>query len=141
MDLLERFWSKVQKTETCWVWTACRTWGYGQFSVGHNQRVRAHRYSYELLVGPIPDGLQIDHLCRNHACVRPDHLEPVTARENMIRGFGPAANNARKTSCQNGHPLSGNNLRIGRLSRGGLSRVCKKCHAEDEIRRKKERVS
>jgi hypothetical protein len=69
-----------------------------------------HRYAYEALVGPIPDGKQIDHLCRNRACCNPEHLEPVTIQENIRRGEGPQAINARKTHCIRGHALSGDNL-------------------------------
>lgn len=87
----QRFWSKVRKTETCWLWTACRhPFGYGGFIVnGH--KVRAHRWAYEDAYGPIPEGLELDHLCRNRACVRPEHLEVVTPLTNTQR-----ANAARK---------------------------------------------
>src|SRR5450755_3951408 len=74
----ERFWARVDKqTDGCWVWTGALRTGYGTLSVS-GKNVPAHRFSYELLVGIIPDGLQIDHLCRNRACVNPEHLEPVT---------------------------------------------------------------
>jgi len=71
----------------CWVWQRCRRGGYGEVKIGGTQ-VRAHRAYYERFVGPIPDGLQLDHLCRNRACVRPSHLEVVTGFENAIRGVG-----------------------------------------------------
>lgn len=74
---------------------------------------RPHRIIYEALHGPIPDGLQIDHLCRNKVCCNPHHLEPVTARENILRSNGQGAVNARKTHCIHGHPLEGDNLVIG----------------------------
>lgn len=83
-----RFLAKMSVDEAsgCWVWTAARTSkGYGQFRIGPRP-VRAHRYAYTLLVGPIPDGLQLDHLCRNRLCVNPGHLEPVTNWENTLRG-------------------------------------------------------
>jgi hypothetical protein len=79
-----RFWSKVDQGEDCWRWTACTSNGYGRFSV-KRQPVLAHRFAYELLVGPIPEGLELDHLCRNRWCVNPDHLEPVTHDENVRR--------------------------------------------------------
>lgn len=82
----------VDKSGECWVWTAAPNnrsdgTGYGRFTVSHkpNRRMLAHRYAYEELVGPIPEGLELDHLCRNTACVRPDHLEPVTMSENRVR--------------------------------------------------------
>lgn len=80
----ERFWSLVTKTETCWLFGRLTPIGYGYFRADLKPTM-AHRYSYELLVGPIPDGLTIDHLCRNRACVNPDHMEPVTQRENLRR--------------------------------------------------------
>ena len=87
MTLEERFWFKVNKTDTCWLWTgALRGDGYGKFHV-KRKWVYAHRFAYELLVGPIPDGLELDHLCRIRNCVRPSHLEPVTHQENMQRAI------------------------------------------------------
>lgn len=84
--LVPRFWSRVDKTEGCWNWKGRLGHdGYGLFSIGKRDNVIPHRFSYELEVGPIPEGLQLDHLCRNRACVRPDHLEPVTREENMRR--------------------------------------------------------
>jgi hypothetical protein len=86
-DTETRFWSKVERRadDQCWPWQGTvLASGYGQFRVGLGH-ARAHRYAYELLVGPIPDGLTIDHLCRNRACVNPAHMEPVTASENVKR--------------------------------------------------------
>ncbi len=83
----QRFWAKVSKTDECWLWTGSKNDGYGKFRPVANQRpVLAHRYAYELLVGPIPRDLTLDHLCRVHSCVNPEHLEPVTRRENILRG-------------------------------------------------------
>lgn len=96
----ERFWEKVDTSAGplgCWPWTASGSRdGYGQFSAD-GRGVRAHRFAYELLVGPIPEGLQLDHLCRNPGCVNPAHLEPVTGWENTMRGNTPAAINAATT--------------------------------------------
>jgi hypothetical protein len=115
----------------CWNWLGDRDGkGYGRFSLqygekGHrkNREVRAHRYQYEMLVGPIPDGLEIDHGCKNTLCVNPSHLEPVTHRVNVLRGDSPPAAGARKTHCPKGHPYSGENLH---RERGG-ARKCRAC--------------
>jgi hypothetical protein len=89
----------------CWAWTRpLRPNGYGEFTVGREQHT-AHRWAYLLFVGPIEDGLVVDHLCRNRACVNPDHLELVTNAENVLRGEGHSAENARKTTCLRGHDL------------------------------------
>lgn len=86
--IAERFWSRVRPTGFCWEWLGHRDRnGYGCFSQTRALRWRAHRLSYQLLVGPIPNGLVIDHLCRNTGCVNPDHLEPVTQLENVRRGY------------------------------------------------------
>ena len=103
----------------CWEWqNYLRKDGYG--AVGNKL---AHRISYEALVGPIPDGLTIDHLCRNRRCVNPAHLEPVTMAINILRGISPAANHARKTHCIYGHELAGDNLYVDPKRR----RICRVC--------------
>jgi hypothetical protein len=109
--VLARFLAKVVAGEGhCWIWIGWRSnRGYGYLRRA-DKNLRAHRVSYEHFVGPIPGGLQIDHLCRNRSCVNPTHLEVVTSRENTLRGDGPTARNARKTHCKHGHPLSGANL-------------------------------
>ena len=120
----DRFWSKVlpEPNSGCWLWTAALdTKGYGQF--GSSPVKRAHRLSYEAIKGPIPAGLDLDHLCRVRCCVNPDHLEPVTRRENLMRGPTIAAHHATKMCCDNGHPLDGDNLVI---NKGGWRR-CKIC--------------
>lgn len=123
--LEERFNARVERTDGCWLWRGYITpAGYGGLKHGPHQL--AHRISYMLYVGPIPDGLQIDHLCRVRHCVNPEHLEPVTARVNLLRGVGWAARNAAKTHCPKGHPYSGKNLRV---SHGG-GRMCVTCARE-----------
>lgn len=132
----ERFWSYVDKAGPlpkwapflgpCWIWTGCRhASGYGMLNVGgrKGRLVRAHRYSYELLVGPIPDGLQLDHLCRVPACVNPDHLEPVTNRENTMRGSNFTAEKARQTHCIRGHEFDAENTYV----RPNGTRLCRAC--------------
>src|SRR5690348_1907218 len=106
----QRFWAKVDRRGPgeCWTWQATQTNGYGQFKIDGKQRY-AHRVSYELTVGPIPDGLQIDHLCRNRACVNPAHMEPVTPRVNTLRGIGGAAARAARTHCPRGHAYTAEN--------------------------------
>jgi len=100
----DRFWSKVDVSGDCWEWTAGTTRGeYGKFMDGDRRTVRAHRWAWNHLVGPIPEGLTLDHLCRNGLCVNPDHLEPVDIQTNTLRGYGPSAQNAAKTHCPKGH--------------------------------------
>ena len=111
---IQKFWSNINKTETCWLWigrTKDRNSTYGAMSV-KGREYPAHRLSYLVLKGDIPKGFVIDHLCRVPACVNPDHLEVVTIRENNLRGIAPSSDNARKTHCQHGHPLFGENLYI-----------------------------
>lgn len=124
----ERFWSKVDKgSDGCWRWTAAQiNGGYGLFWNGE-KNVIAHRYSYVQAGLVIPEGLHLDHLCRVRLCVRPDHLEPVTHKENHRRGES-GRNNRQKTHCPQGHPYDDQNTR---LLRQGKSRACRAC---DRIR-------
>jgi hypothetical protein len=134
------FWEKVRKADrfdpdTCWLWTAPPdSNGYGRLKVAVRM-VRAHIFAYELLVGPVPDGLELDHLCHgrdksckggstciHRRCVNPGHLEAVTHRTNVLRGVSPVARCAVKTHCPAGHAYSPENTR---LYRG--SRYCRAC--------------
>lgn len=101
----EAFWARVWKGsgDRCWLWSGnVRPDGYGVFQYDH-ERVMAHRAAYEMFVGPIPEGLDLDHLCRVRNCIRPAHLEPVTRRVNVLRGVGPSAQAAARDCCSNGH--------------------------------------
>lgn len=120
---MDRFLAKVERTPSCWIWRAAATpKGYGSFWV--NGRLQyAHRFAYEAFVGPILDGLQIDHLCRNPRCVNPAHLEPVTPRTNTLRSpIAPTALNARKTHCKRGHEFTPQNIEWQ-----GRKRSCRTC--------------
>ena len=125
LTIEERFWAKVNKTETCWLWTGRKNAdGYGQFRP-KGKSVYVHRWAYELLIGPIPDGLTIDHLCRVRNCVCAAHLEAVTNRENILRGEGVAAIHARQTHCLQGHPFDKDNTYYSPMR--PKRRVCREC--------------
>lgn len=133
---IDRFWAKVVwngDEDECWTWEASKNCGgYGHFTAG-GRHFSAHRFAYELLVGPIPEGLDLDHLCRVRNCVNPAHLEPVTRRENLLRGKTIQARNAAKTHCPQGHPYWGDNLYIdarGCRSCWTCKRANKRCYAE-----------
>lgn len=141
---IERFIEKTRLVESgCIEWTGgLNGVGYGQFYIGRTElgqtgKGYAHRWAYEQFVGPIPEGLHIDHLCRNRACVNPDHLEPVTIRENLLRGIGPSARHADKTHCPAGHAYAGDNLRIGPTGQR-FCRECSRVHAQQYRDKKKE---
>lgn len=125
----QRFWQGVRKSDYCWEWSGARSsGGYGRVPSGGRDALYAHRFAYELLVGPIPEGLQIDHLCRNRACCNPIHLEPVTPAENVRRG---AAGRLRvpTTHCPHGHPMTESNVYLSKHG-GYTSRICRVCHLE-----------
>jgi hypothetical protein len=130
----ERFWAKVRPTGFCWEWIAGTDHGgYGRFR--HEQRTAmAHRVAYGFLVGPIEDGLHVDHLCRNRKCVNPDHMDLVTNEENIRRGFGPNHFHSLKTHCPEGHPYDGYNLKMENGKR--RCRVCRNKVQRESRRRR-----
>jgi hypothetical protein len=115
----------MELQNSCWLWAGnCKPDGYGRlWDTFMNRYVYAHRLVYENVVGEIPKGLQLDHLCRVTTCVNPEHLEPVKQRENILRGDGVAAMHYKKTHCKNGHPFNGENLKIDKRGH----RQCRAC--------------
>lgn len=133
--LIDRFMARVLvDISGCWLWTAgTNSGGYGRFAVSHALNVAAHRWSYEHHIGPIPSGATIDHLCRVRRCVNPLHLEAVTLRENLMRGDTPAARNAAKISCPQGHPYD-------MIYKSG-QRGCRRCNAAKAKRSRERRAA
>jgi hypothetical protein len=139
----QRFWKYVDKTENCWNWTGTTAGPgrYGHFHIGgggdHRQRAYAHRYSYELHVGPIPEGMEIDHLCRNTRCVRWDHLEPVSHAENQRRrrGIKTGPYNVGDR-CRRGHDRSEHTA----INRQGF-RYCRECSRLNTASHRRRRVA
>lgn len=116
----------------CWIWAGRRGRdGYGYIDAG-NRAHTAHRYMYEQFVGEVDAALHLDHLCRVRCCVNPEHLEPVTPRENMRRGDGWSGRHARQTHCKHGHPFAGDNLFV----RSDGERVCRQCSRDRQGRRR-----
>lgn len=134
---VERFLVKVDTTGDCWTWQSSKSAkGYGEFFLNHNKvrrKIYAHRFAYELLAGPIPDGLHLDHLCRNPSCVRPSHLEPVTLQENTARGQNFTALNAAKTHCPQGHPYDEVNTEYWQNERRCIA--CRRVRNRERMRR------
>jgi hypothetical protein len=127
-NTMRRFWERVQKTPDHWIWKGgVEASGYGCFMM-QGKLYKAHRLSYQAIIGPIPDGKELDHLCRVKLCVNPSHLEAVTHRENVLRGEAPTAQEAKRTHCPKGHPLVEGNLSLKHLRKG--HRLCKICFLE-----------
>jgi hypothetical protein len=134
-SLLDRLVAKIDFTSSivdCWLWTGAKSQGYGNIWRGPGAgTARAHRAFYELTIGPIPQGLDLDHLCRNPSCVNPTHLDPVTNTENRRRGIRPTNGNERKTHCLRGHPFDEANTSRDKYGR----RQCRTCRRIDALER------
>lgn len=120
----------------CWAWVGPvadknAPSSYGRTWIGHPRGVYAHRVSYQLTVRPIPDGMVIDHLCRNTLCVNPDHLDPVTPSVNTKRGNAPTVVLARSGKCKRGHELD---KRYVHPRTGKVQRSCKMCSAANKLK-------
>lgn len=134
--LEERFWQKVEKTDGCWFWRGSEDGhGYGTFGV-NGKTVKAHRFAYMVLIGPIPEGLELDHVkargCTSRLCVNPAHLEPVTRTVNMRRGSSPAAIRAASSHCKHGHKFTPENTVFW-----GDNRRCRTCERQRQIGRRR----
>lgn len=131
----DRFWSKVDTSGDCWVWNGAKDRGYGKFRLAGPVRrtVNAYRWAWEAVNGPVPEGLELDHLCRNPSCVRPSHMEAVTHAVNMLRSDAPPAVRARQTECIHGHPFTPENTYV---RQGTGFRSCRACSRDrDRARR------
>lgn len=136
-----RVFANVETTASCWWWGGTLDQnGYGILGRGKRGagNIAAHRAVYELLVGPIPDGLVFDHLCRNHVCVNPDHGEIVTLEENIRRGFGLSVLHAKRTHCKHGHPLDGMTGARGGRAKVRYCKTCAKQRSNENYRKKRE---
>jgi hypothetical protein len=144
-SVIERFWKRANKSDGCWVWTGTKSKGYGVLKLPSGSNVRAHRLSYELNCGPIPEGLVVCHKCDNPPCVNPDHLFVGTNADNIQdmwaknrgRRAAPKVPKPRKplkTHCKNGHPFAGENVRIVTYEPGKTYRACRQCVANNKSR-------
>lgn len=136
MEPMERAKRRIKVTEAgCWEWCGATADGYGHFGMGR-KTVYVHRWIYEQMVGPIPAGMQLDHLCRNRLCANPSHLEPVDNQTNQDRG-----ERATKKYCNRGHPLFGDNLLMRKIpewrynSGSRMWRQCRECKRLNDVKR------
>lgn len=131
-----RFWLKVDKSVgACWLWTGLKDkLGYGR-ACARGGNIAAHRFAYQELIGPIPAGLVLDHLCRVTSCVNPAHLEPVTSGENSIRGMAPNMKRHRSGFCMRGHPLAENQ------NHRRMCKLCSRWHAQQRRARSAPTIS
>lgn len=135
VEFQRKFWARIdiRGRGNCWLWLASTNNGYGRFWIDNQHMAYAHRIAYELVVGPIPSGMDLDHVkargCRSRACCNPAHLEIVTRRENLIRGNHPNMIAARENRCRKGHPFAGSNVRYYMPKRPGavIVRYCRAC--------------
>lgn len=120
----------------CWLWMGKTSNGYGIIGLANRKRMAAHKFSWELVHGKVPDNLVLDHLCRVRCCVNPDHLEPVTNKENILRGVSVSAVYAKRSHCKSGHEYTAENTA---WSKGRDSetrgRQCRACWREKARRR------
>ena len=129
---MKQFLDKIIYKNNCWLWTGATNKGGYALIYRDNKTQLAHRAIYKLIFGDIPDGMQLDHLCRNRNCIKPAHLEVVTPKENTMRGIGLASINSKKTECLRGHSLAG-----CYISKNG-KRHCRYCN---QIRKKQYRLA
>ncbi len=126
---------KVNKQTNCWEWLRSIPSSYG-YCRSRGKLTTAHRVVFEFCLEPIPTGLTLDHLCRNRICVNPAHMEPVTMKENTLRGDGPTAINSRKTHCIHGHEFNKENTRIV-IRNDCNGRACRECDRNENRKLRK----
>lgn len=145
MTTAQENWKMDPKTN-CWIWEGAKTKSMGGTEYGRmwnpveGKNQRAHRVIFETERHKIPKGLTLDHLCRNTLCVNPNHMEVVSLKENILRGTGPTAINARKTHCKRGHALSGGNVDRD-VQNGRPRRKCSTCRRMMENKRYARKVA